>query len=381
MKVNAVTKPLAFVMLMSSHPVLQAADALTSGWAISPMLSYIKADDDRRAENDTGLLLGLSKSINESWDIELSFVKDELAFNSGLKDFEQRGLMLDGLYFFDRQKTVQIYAVAGAGLMETTVGGIVNTNALFDAGVGAMRKINDYGIALRADIRYRVDMDNTSVPFESEFSDLMLNVGLRIPFGKRTSSSSPVVTTHSKDTDNDGVPDTVDRCPTTAVAVQVNVQGCEVVKPTPEIAELDSDNDGVLDSKDRCLNSAAELSVDIHGCELQASFVLEGVNFELNSSVLILGSRAILNEVALTLKKNPNHKIEVAGYTDDRGPADFNRRLSHQRAVAVKVYLESKGVAAKQMTAKGYGTAEPIADNSTLAGRNKNRRVELHIIR
>ncbi len=81
-----------------------------------------------------------------------------------------------------------------------------------------------------------------------------------------------------------------------------------------------------------------------------------------------------------TLKKNADYEIEVAGYTDDSGPADFNQRLSHQRAVAVKVYLESMGVYAKQLTARGYGTANPVADNSTLKSRKLNRRVELHIL-
>ena len=152
MKINLAARSLAFVTLMSSHAALLAAEELTSGWAISPMQSFIKADDDRRAENDTGLLLGLSKSINENWDMELSYVSDKLAFDSGLKDFEQRGLMLDGLYFFDRQKTVQIYTVAGMGLMETTVGGLSNTNPLFDGGVGVMYKTAYYGIALRADV-------------------------------------------------------------------------------------------------------------------------------------------------------------------------------------------------------------------------------------
>jgi OOP family OmpA-OmpF porin len=354
MKINLTAMPMAFVILMGSHGVLQAAEDLTSSWAISPMLSYIKADDDRRAGNDTGLLLGLSKSINESWDMELSFVSDKLAFNSGFDDFEQRGLMLDGLYFFDRQNSLQGYAVMGAGLMETTVGGVSNTNPMFNAGVGVMRKITDYGIALRADIRYRVELDNNTVPYESAFGDLMLNVGLRIPFGKNTSSAPVVSTTPA-----------------------------EVNTPAPAVVtrpDLDTDNDGVLDDADRCPASAAAVSVDIHGCELQASFILDGVNFERDSAVLTPGAREALQDVAATLKKNPGHKVEVAGYTDERGPADFNQRLSEQRALAVKVCLESMGVAAKQMIARGYGAADPVADNSTLAGRSQNRRVELHIL-
>jgi OOP family OmpA-OmpF porin len=391
MEKNILSMPLVFVLLMSTHAVLQAAEELASSWSISPMLSYIKADDDRRAEDDIGVALALGKSINESWDIELSFVSDKLVFNSGFKEFDQRGLILDGLYFFDRQKTVKAYAVLGAGMMDTMVGGVSNTNALFNAGVGVMREVNDYGIALRADIRYRVELDNNTVPFESEFGDLILNVGVRIPFGKKTpppvavttptnvvagiqfdkKMPPPDVVIKPADADLDGVLDDIDYCLDTAAAVQVDEQGCEV--------EQDSDKDGVMNSQDQCPNSAEGTGVDIHGCELQ-SFILNAVNFEKNSAVLASGTREILEEIAATLKKNPGLKVEVAGYTDTGGPVDFNQHLSGLRAAAVKVYLESLGVAAKQLTARGYGIADPVGDNSTLAGRNKNRRVELHIL-
>ena len=368
MRKNLAVKPLALVILMSIHAVSQAAE-ITSGWAISPMLSYIKTDDDRRAEDDIGVALVLGKSINKNWDIELNFVSDKLTFNSGFMDFEQRGLMLDGVYFFDRQNSLQTYAVLGGGVMDTTVGGVNNSNNLFNAGIGVMRKITDYGIALRFDIRYRRELDNNTVPFESAFDDLILNIGIHIPFGKKT--VSPVLVILPVDTDNDGVLDVSDDCAATAVGVKVDQQGCEV--------KQDNDKDGVLNSQDRCPDSAAGLSVDIHGCELQ-SFILEGVNFELGSAVLTAGAREALLEVAATLKKNPTHEVEVAGYTDGRGQADINQRLSQQRAVAVKVYLESIGVMAKQMSARGYGAADPIAENSTAAGRTQNRRVELHIL-
>ncbi len=65
MKKNIVAKPLVFVILMSCYTALQAAENITSGWFISPMLSYIKADDERRAEDDIGVALALGKSINE----------------------------------------------------------------------------------------------------------------------------------------------------------------------------------------------------------------------------------------------------------------------------------------------------------------------------
>ena len=249
---------------------------------------------------------------------------------------------------------MQGFAVVGAGVMETTVGGVSNNNPMFNLGVGVMRNIIDYGIALRADIRYRVELDNNTIPYESAFGDLLLNVGVRIPFGKNTSSAPAVVTAQAEV-----------NTPTHVVVAKLNP---------------DKDNDGVTDDVDWCPASNAALRVDIHCCKLPPLFVLEDVNFELNSDVLRADAGEAFQGVVATLKKNAGYKIEVAGYTDDSGQADFNQRLSQQRAVAVKVYLESMGVDQNQLNARGYGAADPVADNSTFEGRKLNRRVELHIL-
>jgi outer membrane protein OmpA-like peptidoglycan-associated protein len=103
------------------------------------------------------------------------------------------------------------------------------------------------------------------------------------------------------------------------------------------------------------------------------------VTFATNSSQLISESYAVLNNTAASLKPYPNLVIEVRGYTDNRGSAAYNLKLSQRRAESVKEYLQSHGVTI-QMTAKGYGKENPIADNSTEEGRLANRRVTLHII-
>ncbi len=171
------------------------------------------------------------------------------------------------------------------------------------------------------------------------------------------------------DSDGDGVVDSKDKCPNTPTGVAVDAKGCPV----------DSDNDGVPDYKDRCPNTAPGKRVDVHGCELKSVTSLQGVNFENNSAKLTPSSYSALDDVAATLKKNQDISAEVAGYTDSSGARAYNINLSNRRAQAVRQYLIDKGVAANRLTAKGYGPDNPVASNSTKAGRAKNRRVDLII--
>jgi outer membrane protein OmpA-like peptidoglycan-associated protein len=108
-----------------------------------------------------------------------------------------------------------------------------------------------------------------------------------------------------------------------------------------------------------------------------APLVLLGVNFEDAKAVLLPQSRAVLDVVAQSLVANPEVRVEVAGHTDSRSPAEYNLWLSATRAAAVRDYLIERGVAADRLVARGYGLTRPIAPNATKEGRARNRRVEL----
>ena len=177
------------------------------------------------------------------------------------------------------------------------------------------------------------------------------------------------------DSDKDGVPDGLDKCPNTPAGTEVDTSGCQVSK--------DSDGDGVDDSKDTCPGTAAGTRVDASGCPIlftpeRTPVILRGVNFETGKSALKPESYTILDIVAGSLIGNPDIRIEIAGYTDNTGTAAVNTRLSQARAEAVRAYLVSKGVHLERMIARGYGPANPVATNTTAAGRAQNRRVELH---
>ena len=105
--------------------------------------------------------------------------------------------------------------------------------------------------------------------------------------------------------------------------------------------------------------------------------ILEGVNFLVNKAELFENAKKILDMVATSLIAHPEVNVEVGGHTDADGSDAYNLKLSDKRAKAVQDYLVKKGVPAAQLTAKGYGETQPVADNTTPEGKAKNRRVEL----
>lgn len=103
------------------------------------------------------------------------------------------------------------------------------------------------------------------------------------------------------------------------------------------------------------------------------------VNFDTNKATLTSTAKANLDKLLPVFNEYAETDIKIYGYTDSTGPADFNLRLSEQRANSVKDYLVAKGLKASRFVTKGMGIADPIADNATVEGRSKNRRVEFAI--
>src|SRR5262245_34662435 len=104
------------------------------------------------------------------------------------------------------------------------------------------------------------------------------------------------------------------------------------------------------------------------------------VQFEPNSAKLIEDSKSLLDEVAKALEEHPEVKqVQIGGHTDSRMSTRHNKKLSKQRAMAVRAYLVDKGINRDRLVAMGFGEEKPIADNATWKGRFQNRRVELKI--
>ena len=176
------------------------------------------------------------------------------------------------------------------------------------------------------------------------------------------------------DSDGDGVPDRLDKCPGTPAGVKVDANGCP----------LDRDGDGVPDYLDKCPDVKGPASNN--GCPAVDDKVkkvldqaVQGIQFETGKDIIQTGSYPIVDNVVKVMKDNPSYKLQINGYTDNRGKPEANKTLSNKRAIAVMKYLQSHGIDGSRLKAAGYGQEKPVSDNNTEEGRKQNRRVELII--
>jgi outer membrane protein OmpA-like peptidoglycan-associated protein len=104
------------------------------------------------------------------------------------------------------------------------------------------------------------------------------------------------------------------------------------------------------------------------------------VLFDSGAATLKPGGRKAIDNLATLLQKQPGRNIQLEGFTDSTGSAETNRRLSEERAGAVKQALVARGVDSARIQTRGMGPAFPIASNETAVGRQLNRRVEVVVL-
>jgi outer membrane protein OmpA-like peptidoglycan-associated protein len=242
------------------------------------------------------------------------------------------------------------------------------------------------------------------------------------------------------DTDGDGIPDTVDKCPTEPEDADgfQDDDGC----PDPDndldgvpdksdkcplepedkdgfedddgCPDPDNDKDGILDGDDKCPNEGGpkenggcpdkdrdgdgvvdrlDKCPDVpgppenDGCPKQKFIVVtkekielkQKVHFATNKSTIYPDSFAMLQEVADVLKAHSDMRVRIEGHTDSRGSLRHNMKLSDERAASVRNFLIGQGVDPTHMESRGFGPTQPIDDNRTAKGRENNRRTEFII--
>jgi outer membrane protein OmpA-like peptidoglycan-associated protein len=175
------------------------------------------------------------------------------------------------------------------------------------------------------------------------------------------------------DADGDGVADNKDDCPNEAGPAENN--GCPYE---------DMDGDGVLDKDDECPEVAGTAANN--GCPEPDVEVISELNeysktvlFDLNKATIRQDSQEALKSIAEIMNEYPNTIFHIEGHTDSTGSAEYNEKLSRERAASVEMWLEENGVPNNRLTSEGYGEERPIATNNTAAGRQDNRRVEISL--
>ncbi|MCA9595794.1 MAG: OmpA family protein [Myxococcales bacterium] len=180
-----------------------------------------------------------------------------------------------------------------------------------------------------------------------------------------------------RDSDGDGITDEMDKCPTEP---GVAPEGC----PDP-----DPDKDGISGDADKCPTEPETKNgfEDEDGCPdtipeqvKQFTGVLQGIEFDTGLATIRPKSTKVLDDAAKVLLEYKKLRVRITGHTDGDGDRENNVKLSQARADSVKTYLVGKGVDASRIETRGAGPDEPVADNDTPAGKQKNRRIELQLI-
>lgn len=392
---------------------------------VSPMFSYLLADQERGADNGYGGTLSVGKKVAAGLNLEVSaFFLQASGDGSACPGtptppncFASRDAELNGVGFGvmafpltevlpDLFGTVKVHV----GQANDHPGAVKDyTSTIFDFGAGYLVPLSWVGIDfdLRAEAVYRLDAHNKPrtgriTTGDKQFGESVFSVGMLIPLGPppgpdldEPEEPVEVVAPQAADSDGDGVPDDIDQCPGTVPGAVVDEKGCE----------KDSDGDGVVDRLDKCPGTPPGTKVDevgcpipipppdtgcrspkpgepvdFNGCAVGDAIILRGVNFNFDKYDLTVNAKVILDQVADALIAASAIRIEVGGHTDYKGSDAYNLKLSDRRAASVVAYLVSRGVDAGRLSSRGYGESQPIDTNETDEGREVNRRVELKIV-
>jgi OOP family OmpA-OmpF porin len=412
--------PLLISILMVVMSGAAPAFADDSNTYINGSLGIQNFNNDRLLKSEKLISIGLEHRYSNGWGAEVFWMDSTPAGERNTDDVDLTQYGIDGLYYFKsgdiyEHDIIQSYGAVGLAHADfkKTVG--TDNETHLRAGLGLRMVLSDHW-SVKADTRLIYSV-------EAETLDSTLTVGLSYALNNQSKVSPPA------DSDNDGVIDINDNCPTTPTGVQVDSKGCafdtdgdgvsnhaDNCPTTPAGASVDakgcavdSDNDGVADHNDNCLTSPVGVAVDTNGCVLDSDgddvadykdncpatpagravdgvgckFILThteevtlNINFAYKSVDITEEHIDEIEKVGNFLTKYSKVNTVIEGHTDDIGPDDYNTNLSMQRAESVMTVLTERfGVAADRMSVLGYGEARPIESNDTEAGRLANRRV------
>lgn len=431
---NLRTAALALVMATTMPAFADDEETvIDTRWRAHAMIGTTVADDEDK-DNGEQYKIGFGKPISSYFMFDLHANVGELKTDRN-DVYERQAAGIDLLYFpfgaFALDATpMQPFLGVGATYHEIEFLGSSESNHGNDVILGFMYELDK--VSLRGEARYQLDNidgvphptnPGTNIIEEDTFYTYAFMIGVSVPFGEKplpynydsdgdgvpdrldkcpnTPRGTPVDATGCPlDSDGDGVPNFRDKCPNTPPGAKVNVDGCSIdddrdgvpndidqcpgtpygVPVDSRGCPLDTDGDGVPNKIDECPGTLPGLKVNSRGCVISQTVDLSGVHFEFNKARLMLDSKTVLGNVAKSLANEPDISIIIAGHTDSVGSDAYNKKLSQERAQSVVDYLVTQGISRSRLRAVGYGESKPVADNNTDDGRERNRRVELQVI-
>ncbi|HIP59692.1 MAG TPA: hypothetical protein EYH01_04590, partial [Campylobacterales bacterium] len=169
-----------------------------------------------------------------------------------------------------------------------------------------------------------------------------------------------------------------DQNATEAIKVQLAQDRAALEQANKEIEEAKANLEKQREAQ-RLAQAQAE-AIKAARAKLHNVLSLSRVEFKYNSTDLTPKSETLLNKVAEVIKAQSNFNYSISGHTDAHGKESYNLKLSGERAEKVRAYLVGQGVDEGILTAQGFGSSQPIADNNTNEGRLQNRRVVIKIV-
>lgn len=349
----------ALFAALASSICLGSASAQDAGYDdrfyIAPYLGVVVVDDDRRADDNTGLFgFGVGRHFSPNFAVEA----DVNRYSADLENFNGKWqvttLGVAGRWFFTESE-LRPFGVLGAGFTRSRITNFNSDNSWeVKAGLGLQPALSENVSARFEALVRHINDDDTGFANES-FTDFGLNIGLVFALGDYAGGAK--------------------------VTEEAESLGEPRVEPTPEPTPVpksnDDDKDGVPNEIDKCPDTAAGQMVSKDGCPVQEVIDLRGVNFDFDKCNLRPDAVTILNNAVEVLNAH-SIVVSVEGHTDSRGTEAYNQKLSECRANVVKEYLQNNGVSQDKISGSvGFGESRPIDTSETEEGHAQNRRTEL----
>ncbi|WP_333607932.1 OmpA family protein [Arsukibacterium sp.] len=331
---------------IANSPTAQELDKKVFGSVFGEMY-WTDRRKTRSAEWDNvnegwGMGLELGYRINQNWGVRAEYARQSLKSETQNSRIGGDRYGLDAMYHLDN---MNVYILAGLKHYEA--------NRSFDAaniGVGYRHFLNS-GMALFVEGNRYQALNNGS------WADAGIKVGASWIFGAQTAvaptpapAPTPVtpvapVAPAVVDSDGDGVPDNMDKCPNTPRAHKVDAEGCTVFTET--------------------MGRVGDVDIE--------------VRFGFDSAVVTADQRTEVDQLAAFMKRFPESSVVIEGHASNTGNPAYNMRLSERRAKAVADMLISQGVAADRITSKGFGVTQLRVQGNTPEAHAANQRIEAKV--